>query len=81
MTTIKASIGDFVPAIQSLMYSTNMFRLQLSGIHDQDPATVGRRIVNLVRNFFGSKLNIIYQYRVGDEYVFAVTVNRWSNDS
>lgn len=79
MTTIHATVGTFAPAIQTLIGATHTFRLQISGMYSQSPAVVGRRFTTLVENFFGSKLNVVYQYRVGDEYVFAITVNRWNS--
>ena len=75
--TVCAGVGDFVPVVESLMPSTTRFNLQISGMYESDPATVSRRMINLVSNFFGNRLNVVYQHRVGNDHVFAVTVNKW----
>ena len=82
---LYASVNNFAPLIQSLIPSvgnrsvTTHFTLQLSGLEGISPASVGVHVKTLFQNFFGNRLIATYQYRVGNECVFFVTVNRWDD--
>ena len=82
--TIKASVNEFVPMLQSLLSPLNRdisssFHLQLSGLSGLSTAAIGVHVKTLFQNFFGNRLIATYQYRVGTEHVFFVTVNHFND--
>lgn len=82
---LYASVNEFAPLLQSLVppYGnqsvTTRFTLQLSGLDGMSSASVGVHVKTLFQNFFGNRFIATYQYRVGNEHVFFVTVNKWDD--
>lgn len=79
MMTVTSTIGTFVEDILPIIHGhTKNFQLKIAGSHTLSAATVGVRMNNLVRNFFGDKVTATFQHREGIYDVFFVSLHHWS---
>ena len=75
---IKSNINNFSQVLQPLVGNNHQFMIKLTGLYGSVP-DVSIHVKTLFQNFFGRKLNVTFQYKVENDHVFFVSLNRWDD--